>query len=92
MYNSEKILEFCREMPMSLEVEATYENGLFKLDWPLPLQEHQRVRLTVCEQDAGTPEDQAWSSLGMDRLEEEWDNPEGAIYDDWQRLYGVQRR
>ncbi len=32
---------------MSLEIEATYENGVFKLDHPLPLNEHDRVRITV---------------------------------------------
>jgi predicted DNA-binding antitoxin AbrB/MazE fold protein len=32
---------------MSIEVEATYENGMLKLDHPLPLQEHQRVRVVV---------------------------------------------
>lgn len=33
---------------------------------------------------------EAWHALGMSRLEEEWDNPQDAIYDDWKRLYGVQ--
>lgn len=32
---------------MSLEIDAVYENGVFKLDHPLPLAEHQRVRLVV---------------------------------------------
>jgi predicted DNA-binding antitoxin AbrB/MazE fold protein len=32
---------------MSLEVEATYENGVLKPDEPLPLKERQRVRVTV---------------------------------------------
>ncbi len=32
---------------MSLEVEATYENGVLKLDKPLPLNEKQRVTVTV---------------------------------------------
>jgi predicted DNA-binding antitoxin AbrB/MazE fold protein len=32
---------------MTLEIEATYENGVFKLDHPLPLNEHDRVRITV---------------------------------------------
>ena len=32
---------------MILEVEATYENGVLKLDEPLPLQEHERVKITV---------------------------------------------
>jgi hypothetical protein len=29
-----------------------------------------------------------WHNLGMSRLEEAWDNPEDAIYDDWKWLYG----
>jgi len=32
---------------MPYEVEATYENGSLKLDHPLPLDEHQRVRVVV---------------------------------------------
>lgn len=32
---------------MSLEVEATYENGVLKLDKPLPLDEQERVTVTV---------------------------------------------
>lgn len=32
---------------MSLEVEATYENGVLKLSEPLPLQEGQKVNLTI---------------------------------------------
>jgi predicted DNA-binding antitoxin AbrB/MazE fold protein len=32
---------------MPIVVEATYENGVLKLDKPLPLDEHARVRLTV---------------------------------------------
>jgi predicted DNA-binding antitoxin AbrB/MazE fold protein len=32
---------------MLMEVEATYENGVLKLDKPLPLQENQRVKVTV---------------------------------------------
>jgi hypothetical protein len=34
---------------------------------------------------------ESWAELGMDRLEAEWDNPRDAIYDDWRRLYGVER-
>ncbi len=36
---------------MGLEIEATYENGVLKPDRELPLQNGQRVRLTV--QQAG---------------------------------------
>jgi predicted DNA-binding antitoxin AbrB/MazE fold protein len=32
---------------MALHVEATYENGVLKLDAPLPLQEHARVIVEV---------------------------------------------
>jgi predicted DNA-binding antitoxin AbrB/MazE fold protein len=32
---------------MSLEIDATYEDGVLKPDQPLPLAEHQRVKVTV---------------------------------------------
>ena len=32
---------------MSLTVEAVYEDGCLKLMQPLPLQEHEKVRVTV---------------------------------------------
>jgi predicted DNA-binding antitoxin AbrB/MazE fold protein len=32
---------------MNVEVEATYENGVLRLDQPLPLPDQQRVRVTV---------------------------------------------
>ena len=35
---------------MSMEVSATYENGVLKLDNPIPLEEHQRVKVTVHEE------------------------------------------
>lgn len=35
---------------MSLEVEATYENGILKLDEPLPLQEHERLVVRILPQ------------------------------------------
>ena len=35
---------------MTLTVEATYENGVLKLAEPLPLKEHERVRVTVQQQ------------------------------------------
>ena len=39
---------------MPLEVEATYENGVLKLDQPLPLEEHQRVKVLVNEKISRT--------------------------------------
>ena len=32
---------------MSLEIDATYENGVLRPDQRLPLAEHQRVKVTV---------------------------------------------
>ena len=32
---------------MTLTVEATYENGVLKPAQPLPLKEHEKVRLTI---------------------------------------------
>jgi predicted DNA-binding antitoxin AbrB/MazE fold protein len=32
---------------MSLTIEAVYENGVLKPSQPLPLQEHERVRITL---------------------------------------------
>jgi predicted DNA-binding antitoxin AbrB/MazE fold protein len=34
---------------MAMNVEATYENGILRPDHQLPLNEHQRVRVTVEE-------------------------------------------
>jgi len=35
---------------MLLEISATYENGVLKPDSPIPLEEHQRVKVTVREE------------------------------------------
>jgi predicted DNA-binding antitoxin AbrB/MazE fold protein len=32
---------------MSITIEATYENGVLKPSQPLPLQEHEKVQVTV---------------------------------------------
>jgi predicted DNA-binding antitoxin AbrB/MazE fold protein len=32
---------------MAIEVQATYENGVLRLDKPLPLKEHERVTVSV---------------------------------------------
>jgi len=32
---------------MAITVEAVYENNTLKLEHPLPLQEHEKVRVTV---------------------------------------------
>lgn len=47
---------------MNVELEATYENGVLKLDQSLPLENGQRVRLTV-----QTPGGRAKASAGLFR-------------------------
>ena len=38
---------FEEALPVSITVEAVYENGVLKLAQPLPFQEHEKVRITV---------------------------------------------
>ena len=52
---------------------------------PCDLQEGALVEIEIHP----VSETDDWQNLGMSRLEEEWDNPKDAIYDDWKRLYGV---
>jgi predicted DNA-binding antitoxin AbrB/MazE fold protein len=40
---------------MSIVIDATYEDGVLKPDTPLPLAEHEKVRVTV-EQRPAAPE------------------------------------
>jgi predicted DNA-binding antitoxin AbrB/MazE fold protein len=46
---------------MTLTIEAIYENGVLKPVQPLPLQEHERVRVTVesAQVSASTTADEA---------------------------------
>ena len=37
---------------MAITVEAVYENGVLKPTQPLPLQEHEKVRITVEQGDS----------------------------------------
>jgi hypothetical protein len=61
-----------------------------ELDEPLALADGTPVEVDVYSADeVRAAEAHAWASLGMGRLEDEWDNPEDAVYDDWKKLYGV---
>ena len=67
-----------------------YRKQTVELEQPLDLADGTEVEVVIQPADAGhSTEQEAWADLGMRRLEEEWDNPEDAIYDDWKRLYGV---
>lgn len=37
---------------MSFILDATYENGMLKLDKPLPLKEHERVKVTIQQESS----------------------------------------
>jgi predicted DNA-binding antitoxin AbrB/MazE fold protein len=40
---------------MTITVDATYENGTLKLAQPLPLKNHEKVRVTVEQEIAESP-------------------------------------
>ena len=37
-------------------------------------------------------EDANWSAMSLDAFEQDWDNPEDAVYDNWKELYGAPAR
>ena len=73
-----------------IRAKGRYRNQTLELEQPLALAEGTEVEIDIYV--AGAPhsrEHQQWHGLGMSRLEQEWDNPQDAIYDDWKKLYGV---
>lgn len=69
--------------------KARYRDGRIELDYPIDVPEGASDEVAVEPADEVT--DDGWHDLGMERLEQEWDNDRDAIYDDWRRLYGVQQ-
>jgi len=66
-----------RSKAMSFELEAVYENGMLKLDRPLPLVEHQRVKVVVDEgANAQLSTDKDWWKV----LQEIWADQERRGY------------
>jgi hypothetical protein len=70
-----------------MRVKGRYRNQKVELDQPLGLADGTEVEVEIYPADASLKDD--WGELGMDRLEQEWNNPEDALYDDWRKLYGV---
>jgi predicted DNA-binding antitoxin AbrB/MazE fold protein len=62
---------------MTLTVEAVYENGVLKLDQPLPLPDHHRVQVTVQVQPSVARE-----SAGMLRWRGDWETLRRLAEDD----------
>jgi hypothetical protein len=73
-----------------IRAKGRYRNQILELDQPLALAEGTEVEIDIhLAEEAQGAEHQAWAELGIQRLEEEWENPEDAVYDDWKKLYGV---
>jgi hypothetical protein len=70
-----------------IRIKGRYRNQVVELDQPLALAEGTEVGLEIRPVgDEPAPEQEAWSELGMSRLEAEWDNPQDAVYDNWRKL------
>lgn len=50
---------------MSIQIEATYEDGVLKLDAALPLKEHERVLVTIQSQTAQPQTSRTRQSYGL---------------------------
>lgn len=73
-----------------IRVTGRYQKQSVELDSPLSLIDGTVVELVVrVKADPTAVERDEFANLGMARLEEEWDNPEDAIYDNWKQLYGL---
>jgi hypothetical protein len=73
-----------------IRIKGRYRNQKVEFDQPLGLAEGTEVEVVIrLPGEEQLAEDEGWRELGMSRLEEEWDNPQDAVYDDWRRLYGV---
>ena len=62
---------------MAFTVEAVYENGVLKLAQPLPLQEHERVQVSVQRKPSIARE-----SAGMLRWRGDWETLRRLTEDD----------
>ena len=70
-----------------MRVRGRYRNQTVELASPLTLADGTEVEVDIILPEAEeTAEKEAWQELGMSRLEEEWDNPEDAIYDNWKNI------
>jgi hypothetical protein len=73
-----------------IRAKGRYRNQAVQLDEPLEIAEDSEVLVDIHIRDSAEDnERRQWADLGMGRLEEDWDNPEDAIYDDWKKLYGA---
>ncbi len=74
-----------------IRVKGRYANQRLELDEPLSLPEGSEIEVIV-RPTQPDEEKEWWLLVSMDRLQNEWDNPQDAIYDNWKDLYGVSGR
>ena len=73
-----------------IRARGRYRNQAVQFEQPLEIAEGTEVEVDIhVGESAQSTEGQGWAEFAMTRLEQEWDNPEDAIYDDWKKLYGV---
>ncbi len=73
-----------------IRAKGRYRGQKLELDQPLDLPEGAEVVLEIRPVTGDeTSDEEAWREVGMSRLEEEWDNPQDAVYDKRRKLYGV---
>ena len=75
-----------------IRAKGRYRNQMLELDQPLNLADGAEVEVEIHPKGDEQDLKEAWTELGMSRLETEWDNAQDAIYDDWRKLYGVARK
>lgn len=68
-----------------IRATGRFRNQRLELDQEIELADGAEVVVEIRLRE----EDEDWSDLSSSRLDEEWNNPEDALYDDWRRLYGV---
>jgi len=60
--------------------------------WENGTRRPSRVAELALQNIAEAKETRAWQQLAGAALNELWDNPEDAIYDSWQKIYGSRAR
>jgi hypothetical protein len=72
-----------------IRARGRYRNQAVQLEQPLQIAEGTEVEVDIhIGHWPESAEGEGWAAVGMSRLEQEWDSPEDAIYDDWKRAYG----
>ena len=71
-----------------IRVKGKYVNQTLELQAPLELAEGTEIDILIAVSKEDL-EHEEWTAMSLSRLEEKWDNPQDAIYDDWKKLYGI---